>query len=220
MRALTSATGAPAPLLISFFCAGTPSQRATDQLVEHLGVPVGKPLRDLWYRGRGWPGRFTAVATDGSSVSTDYDDSWGTHLGPTAQWRCKLCPDGVGESADIVAADYWNTDARGYPLFTESDGVSALIARTARGLDVIQRAIAAGVLVVAPLDIERLAAVQPLQHRRRQQLFARLLGTRLAGRRVPRYRGFGLALLTLRHPLDGLRTARGALRRARAGRSR
>ncbi|QEE60492.1 hypothetical protein FVA74_02080 [Salinibacterium sp. dk2585] len=216
LRALASVTpGQHAPLLISFFCAGTPSQHATEKLLEFLGMPPLTPLRELWYRGRGWPGRFTAIATDGRTVSTDYDDSWGAHLGPTAQWRCKLCPDGVGESADLVAADFWHTDDRGYPVFTESEGVSALVARTARGLDVVERAIAAGVIVAAPLHIDRLAAVQPLQRRRRQLLFARLLGARLAGRTVPRYRGFGLLRLALHRPMQAVRTARGTYRRAR-----
>ncbi|MCW4385451.1 Coenzyme F420 hydrogenase/dehydrogenase, beta subunit C-terminal domain [Salinibacterium sp. SYSU T00001] len=211
---------ADAPLLISFFCAGTPSQTATDSLVEQLGMPRQAPLRDLWYRGRGWPGRFTAVGTGGEEVSASYDESWGAHLGPTTQWRCKVCPDGVGEHSDITAADFWRSDERGYPVFAEEDGVSALIARTRRGADVIARAIASGVLRAEPLDVDELARVQPLQVKRRTTLLARLLGARAAGRPVPRYRGFGLFRFALAHPRETLRTARGTLRRVRRERGR
>ena len=214
-RAASGETGAQ-PLLLSFFCAGTPSQRATDALVDELGVPASERLADLWYRGHGWPGRFTAHRADGSTVSASYEESWGRSLGPAVQWRCKVCADGVGESADLTAADLWRADPRGYPDFTDAPGVSALIARTRRGLDVVTRAVAAGVLAVRPIDIDELAAVQPLQRHRRETLAGRLLGTAVAGGRIPRYRGFSLLRLAFSQPRESLRVARGAYRRRRA----
>jgi coenzyme F420 hydrogenase subunit beta len=218
LRALQSQLepGSEPPLLLSFFCAGTPSQWATDELVADLGVAPTEKVTDLWYRGRGWPGRFTAV-TDDRSASTDYDDSWGRRLGPAMQWRCKMCPDGVGESADIVAGDFWQTDARGYPLFTEGEGVSALIARTLRGHEVLLRSREAGVLVMRAIDPDAIASVQPFQVKRRRLLAARLRGARLAGRTTPRYRGFGLTAMALRRPRESLRAARATWRRVRSG---
>lgn len=216
LRALTSRLGAPtAPLILSFFCAGTPSQRATDDLVERLGIPRGEELADLWYRGRGWPGRFTARARDGREVSTSYEDSWGRSLGPTVQWRCKICPDGIGESSDITAGDLWRTDARGYPEFAEGAGVSVLIARTARGQQVVQEAIAAGVLSATPISPAMVARVQPLQVKRRKTLAGRLIGARLAGLPVPRFRGFGLWSLAIRELRASVSTGRGTYARAR-----
>ena len=211
----TTQPDGPRPLLLSFFCAGTPSQHATQRLLAELGMPADADLSELWYRGRGWPGEFTAVAEDGRRVQASYDHSWGDHLGKALQWRCKICPDGVGESADVSAADYWQTDARGYPSFAEEAGRSALIARTPRGHDLLTRAFAAGVLVGEPLEVDRLAAVQPLQVSRRMSLQARLLGTRLAGRPVPRYRGFGLTRLVSDRWREGARVARASYRRVR-----
>lgn len=205
------------PLLLSFFCAGTPSQHATAALLQDLGVAPDDDLRSLRYRGDGWPGRFQA-RTDHGEVSADYDESWGRVLGPTTQWRCKVCVDGVGESADIVCADSWATDDRGYPVFVEGDGLSALIARTPRGLQAIQDAAAAGVIVLSPLQMAHLASAQPLQVARRRFLFARMLGSRLAGRRPPRYRGFGLLRLSLAKPREAIRTLRGTYRRVRSQR--
>ncbi|NTW38911.1 MAG: hypothetical protein HGA44_03335, partial [Cellulomonadaceae bacterium] len=210
VRELTGATGAPAPLLLSFFCAGTPSQDATSRLASHLGMPTGTPLSSLRYRGQGWPGRFTAVAQDGREVSASYDDSWGAFLGPSVQWRCKVCPDGVGEHADITAADFWHADDRGYPDFTEGAGISALVARTPRGLAAVERAVAAGVIAVEPIEVGALVAVQPLQRKRRALLLGRLVGARVAGRPVPRFRGFGLLRLAAADPVGSLRTARGS----------
>lgn len=218
-RAASDLVDGEPPLMLSFFCAGTPSQHATDTLLQNLGIAPEHDVRALRYRGDGWPGRFQA-RTDDLEVSADYDESWGRVLGPTTQWRCKVCVDGVGESADIVCADSWATDERGYPVFVEGDGVSALIARTARGLEAIQAAVAAGVIELGPLEMSQLASAQPLQTARRRFLFARMLGSRLAGRRPPRYRGFGLLRLTLEKPREAVRTLRGTYRRVRSQRSR
>ncbi|MCU1409248.1 MAG: hypothetical protein JWM23_1328 [Microbacteriaceae bacterium] len=215
LRALALASGAEPPLLLSFYCAGTPRQTATADLLDSLGVKADRPLRDLWYRGRGWPGRFTAVPEIGPAVSASYGGSWGTYLGPTIQWRCKMCPDGVGESADITAADFWNADDAGYPIFAEGDGISALIARTQRGSDLIQRALDAGVLNLRPIDIEALASVQPTQRKRRETLAGRLVGAVMAGTPIPRYTGFRLLRLGMAHPRDLIRSATGTFRRAR-----
>jgi coenzyme F420 hydrogenase subunit beta len=209
MRAL----GPGDEILLSFFCAGTPSQRATDALALRLGSP--DPPQSLRYRGNGWPGRFTVRRADGSLGTLSYEESWGEHLGRALQSRCKICPDGVGESADITAADLWEADERGYPEFEDRPGVSALIARTNRGYDLVLDAAAAGVLIVHPLRIERLAAVQPYQESRRTTLAGRLLGSALAGRRVPRYRGFNLLALSALHWQASLRAAVGAWKRSR-----
>lgn len=202
------------PLMLSFFCAGTPSQVATGQLLAELGIDDGIPLERLRYRGDGWPGSFTAVG-GGRTATADYERSWGRTLGPAVQWRCKVCVDGTGESADIVAADAWLTDERGYPVFSESEGSSALLARTARGREAILAAAAAGAIRLEPLGIAELAAAQPLQTGRRRFLAARLLGARLAGRKPPRYPGFPLLAPALRSPRTALRVLRGAYRRAR-----
>lgn len=206
--------GADDPILLSFFCAGTPSQLATDELLARLGVDGDEPIDELWYRGRGWPGRFTVRTSKGES-SMSYDESWGGVLGPSTHWRCKVCPDGVGESADVVAADFWNVDDRGYPRFTEGPGSSALIARTERGFEAVLAASAAGAIIVRSIRMSDLANVQPLQRNRRTSLFGRLLGSRFAGIPPPRYRGFRLWRLALAHPRLNLRAARGAHARLR-----
>ena len=203
------------PVLLSFFCAGTPSQHATDRLAAELGSPAGTRVTDLWYRGRGWPGRFTVQRPDGTSSDASYDESWGSALGPATQWRCKICPDGVGESADITAADFWESNEKGYPVFADGAGRSALIARTERGYDIVLRAIEAGVISVSTIDLDELAAVQPLQTTRRSTLAGRLAGARLAGNSVPHFRGFGLLALALPRLREVVRVARGTYRRAR-----
>ncbi|WP_454811339.1 Coenzyme F420 hydrogenase/dehydrogenase, beta subunit C-terminal domain [Paenarthrobacter nitroguajacolicus] len=202
------------PVLMSFFCAGVPSQFATERLLRELGIPEGSTISTMRYRGYGWPGDFYAETDDGVVASTTYDKSWGEVLGPSMQWRCKICPDGVGESADIVAGDFWKTDAKGYPVFTDSSGVSALIARTSRGHALIMAAISEGIIGAEPLELRHISAIQPLQVDRRATLLARLSGRKAAGWAIPSYRGFELGRLGLKNPMRSLRYFYGSFRRS------
>ena len=63
------------------------------------------------YRGEGWPGLARAESTDGRIATLSYNDSWGGYLSKAVQFRCKLCPDGVGGAADVACADAWYGDA-------------------------------------------------------------------------------------------------------------
>ncbi|MBE6481652.1 MAG: hypothetical protein E7Z94_04615 [Actinomyces ruminicola] len=207
------------PIILSFFCAGTPDQRATDRLLDELfentDADRSRPLCDMRYRGHGWPGEFTAVAADGTTVSTSYSESWGRALGPTVQWRCRVCPDGVGEYSDVTASDFWRATPDGYPDFTEGAGISALLARTPQGLEIIRDAVKAGVIAVTPLELDDLRLVQPYQHERRDFLVSRRAAARLMGLRPPRMSGFGAWRRALRRPRDSWRQLRGSVSRLR-----
>ncbi len=205
------------PLLMSFFCAGVPSQHATSELVEALGADL-REVTSLRYRGDGCPGDFVATTTSGHGVRASYQESWGAHLGRQLQDRCKICPDGTGMHADIAVGDFWATDDAGYPTFDENDGVSVALGRTQRGHELLLAASAAGVLVLEPVAISELYATQPSQLRRRRELPGRLVGRRLAGRRSPRFHGFGLLKGLLATPAANVRAARGMYGRARRGR--
>lgn len=213
LRALYG-VGSDAPLILSFFCAGTPSQTATNDLIERLG---GKPddVKKLWYRGRGWPGRFTACLSSGQEISTDYDDSWGASLGPTVQWRCRLCADGMGESADLVAGDLWDTDERGYPVFDDAPGQSVLIARTIRGREAALAAQKAGYVHLEPVTPDKVLAAQPSQVQRRTHLIARLGATVAMGLPVTHFQGFNLIRGTARPVKKQFQEAAGTAGRLR-----
>ena len=81
----------------------------------------------------------------------------------------------------------------------------------------VRRAIEAGVITVRDITPDEVAGVQPLQRNRRTTLLGRLVGARLAGARVPTYRGFRLARLGLQQARASVRTARGTFRRVRGG---
>lgn len=204
--------GGAGPLLLSFFCAGTPSQFATDQLVRDLGHDA-RAVTSTRYRGDGWPGKFVVTSTDGRTSSKSYEESWGDVLGKQLQARCKICVDGTGESADIAVGDYWAADEAGYPKFEDSDGRSVVIARTVRGLRTLEDCLNAGIIELRPISLESVANIQPLQVKRRLTLPGRLFGRVLTGRQVPRYPGYALLPIFLRYFVPNLRAAAGTVRR-------
>jgi coenzyme F420 hydrogenase subunit beta len=104
------------PYMLSFFCAGVPSHRGAEQVLEQLNVDLAE-LASFRYRGNGWPGQATATKTDGTMASMSYEQSWGDILARHVQLRCRICPDGVGSFADVACADAWETDEGGSPLF-------------------------------------------------------------------------------------------------------
>lgn len=201
------------PYLISFFCAGVPSQQGAEAILTALGV-TSEEVTAFRYRGMGWPGRATATLTDGSERSMTYVDSWGKILSSRVQHRCKICADGTGVAADIAFADAWDADENGYPTFEERPGTSLIVARTEVGSALIAAAEAAGVLETAPFDPATLAAIQPGQRRRRRALLARLVGLKVMGKPVPRYRGLRLRDTARQNSLrDNAKNALGMVRR-------
>jgi coenzyme F420 hydrogenase subunit beta len=179
------------PVLISFFCAGVPSEAGTLELLKALDVNTDD-LASFKYRGDGWPGFATATTHDGVTHQMDYDTSWGTILNRHLQFRCKICPEGSGEFADIVCADGWHIGDDGKPDFSEREGLSVLLSRTTNGERIVQSAIEAGCVTAPPLELDQLAVMQPFQRRRKQIALSRLAALVLLRRPIPRFRGLGL----------------------------
>lgn len=206
------------PVALSFFCAGVPSLTGARAILSAMGVDEAD-VTAFRYRGEGWPGHAAARLADGAERRMSYADSWGGILSKHLQFRCKICPDGVGEFADIVCADAWVCDESGYPLFEEAEGVSLVLSRTALGERLVAGAMAAGALAAQPFDLDGLAAMQPGQTRRKRALAARLAALAAMGRPVPRFRGFGLGRAALRAGAGRLaREFFGLCRRAALGR--
>ena len=174
-------------LVLTFFCAGTPSSRGTLNLIESLGVSPQDEIRSVRYRGEGWPGRFKVVSGDsGEEKSLSYMDSWG-RLAHDRPLRCHLCPDGLGQVADISCGDAWEKFEN-----NGDSGRSIVLVRTERGRAILHRAIAANYVELKPVSSQAVLAAQPNLLSRRRELFGRLLAMRLLRIPIPRFRGFSL----------------------------
>lgn len=184
-------------LTIAFFCAGTPTTRATLALLARLGVNDPATVRSLRYRGHGWPGRCVVTFIDGAGRRTErslsYEESWGL-LAHDKQWRCHICPDHTGEFADIAVGDAWHR----VPQPADA-GRSLVLARTPHGREVLTAARAAGTLHLEQAAPAVLWAARPGQLQARGALWGRLLALRLLRIPVPQYAGLPLFRLWLMH---------------------
>jgi coenzyme F420 hydrogenase subunit beta len=202
------------PYLLSFMCAGVPSIKGTHEVLSTMGAKAGE-LASFRYRGDGWPGMARAVQRDGQAFEMDYNSSWGKILGKYLQFRCKICPDGTGEFADIVCADAWYGE-NGYPDFAERDGRSLLLTRTAAGEALVLEAIAAGAIQASDLPVADIARMQPYQVTRKQMVLGRTIATKLGLGVAPRYHRLGLLKASMKvSPVKWLRQAWGTFRRLR-----
>lgn len=194
-------------LVLSFFCAGTPPTDASLHLADELGFPDPSAIASMRYRGQGWPGEFTVTSADGRSAQLGYEESWGRLARMPRQLRCTLCPDGLGELADVTGGDAWHRRDEG------SDGISLILARTPLGAEVVTGAIRDGYLQATPSDAARVVGAQPLV-RRRTVVLARTTALRAAGLPAPRYPGFRLGAAARRAgPLTLVKEYIGMLRR-------
>lgn len=161
------------PYMLSFFCAGVPSLAGAREVLQRMQVDEAD-LASFRYRGNGWPGYATAERRDGARVRMTYAESWGGVLSSHLQFRCKICPDGTGMFADVVCADAWACDDKGYPTFEEGDGISLILCRTRKGEDLVHRARGSRRIAAHIVSAEKIAAMQPGQLRRKQAALVRI----------------------------------------------
>ena len=179
------------PYMLSFFCAGVPSRKGAEEVLRDMAVDPAEVTR-FRYRGNGWPGATTARLSDGTEREMSYRASWGGILSKHVQFRCKICPDGTGRDADIVCADAWHGDAKGYPNFEEAEGRSLILCRTPKGEAILQEALSSGLLDASDESLEILPSMQPGQATRMRVLIARLVALIVTLQPAPIYRGFSL----------------------------
>ena len=111
-----------------------------------------------------------------------------------------MCPDGIGEAADLAAADTWPGGSPDPATEDVDDGTNAVVIRTQAGLDLMRAAEAAGfVTVERDVDPRYMDEVQPYQRKKKLAVRARWGGLAAEGRTVPRSAGLRLDDLARRN---------------------
>jgi len=201
---------------LTFVCGGASDLTKSEEVASDLGIRPDE-LSLFRYRGYGCPGPARLTTQDGRSFELTYQEMWEDEATWRIQPRCKICPDAIGESADLAASDVW---PGGGPT-GESDGFNGIIVRTAPGLELYRAALEAGAIVAEPGEVSfrDFDGFQPHQVRKKRAVWARLAGMRAAGQPVPETYGLRLAECARMNTLaENLDEARGARRRARQGR--
>ena len=167
-------------------CGGFGTPRGTLEFYRRNGIDPDA-VTALRYRGRGCPGPTRVETADGKAREFHYIDFWGEDESSwSLPFRCKICPDGIGEAADIAAADTWIGGGPNRVDSVDDPGTNALIARSLAGEELLAAAAADGALQLE-YDIvpDTLSLYQPHQVNKKYAAWARHQGLRDAGRIVP-----------------------------------
>jgi coenzyme F420 hydrogenase subunit beta len=200
---------------LTLVCGGASDLAKSEEVLQRFGVAESE-LSLFRYRGYGNPGPTRVETKDGRAFELTYQQLWEDEAKWMIQPRCKICPDAIGQGADIAASDVW---PGGGPT-GEDEGFNGIIVRNRRGLELYEAAVAAGAIV-----IERAARFsdfdlfQPHQVNKRRAVWARLKGMEAAGKPVPMVTDLELEACARQTPVGrNLAEARGARDRAKRGR--
>ena len=181
---------------LAMVCGGQSHLSKSQALLDEFKIEEDE-LSLFRYRGYGNPGLTRIETTDGRAFEKTYLESWEDEAGWQLETRCKLCPDALGEAADVSAADVW---PEGSPD-REDAGFNGIIVRSANGTALVNAAAGAGDLVLGDTITSRqFNNFQPHQVRKKEALLARFEGLIQAG--LPAMDTPGLRLAELAQRLD------------------
>lgn len=176
------------PYMLTNFCGGVHSVHIAKAVIRHHGVDE-LDVALYRYRGEGWPGPLRVQTRDGAVYDLAYPDAWRMgKFGYELQFRCKICPDGVGEVADISAPDGWIL-RNGKPFYGEAPGTNVAVVRTPAGEELLHAAINAGYIEVAPVSVDEIEQMHTNHHRKAAASVA-LFALRLMGQRTIKAFGY------------------------------
>lgn len=208
-------------------CGGYKEPKAMQKtLTVDMGITGGvDDLASFRYRGNGCPGPTRAVTKSGEVSEITYLELWGmSSTDWSLPFRCKICPDGIGESADIAAADTWPGGGPTAEMCVPGAdaGTNAIMARTNRGLELLESAIADGALTLeCDVTARDMDGYQTHQVNKKYSVWARYIGLKNAGQLYPETNGLRLANLAREQSVSfNLSQARGTRDRSRQGKAR
>ena len=172
-------------LHLGLFCSHTVNFLGTEILLKKLKTDK-QDIKQLDYRGNGWPGYLSVLTKKGQRLSIRYRDYWNSLFGPNffTPLRCLSCHDHTNELADLSFGDAWLKNV----MKKDKDGSSIVISRSKKGDEILKKAESAGAIHLNEIDVENVIRSQYTS------LFSKKigLGTRIAilnsfGIRTPSY---------------------------------
>jgi coenzyme F420 hydrogenase subunit beta len=167
----------------NFYCGGVSEFGKTMDYVRKVGL-LEEHVSHLRYRGDGCPGPMVMKTHEGRVFTFSYNEMWEDEARWQLMFRCKICPDSIGDLADITVADVW---PGGKPI-TDGIGFNGFIARTKRGEELLGAMIRDNAITITePLDYDGLELAQGSHMYKKQSITSRLAAMGDEGLIVPEF---------------------------------
>ena len=164
--------------LLTLVCGGFGEFTKSQDFIDSFNVKE-EELSIFRYRGYGNPGKMYIKTNSGEEHDKEYNSFWGEESTWRVPFRCKICPDAIGDSSDLAALDTW---PGGSPV-GEDEGFNAAIIRTKKGYDLVHDARDAGYIKIGNhLKIEDINNFQPHQVSKKKAVYARHQGMKNVNR--------------------------------------
>ena len=164
--------------LLTLVCGGFGEFTKSQDFIDSFNVKE-EELSIFRYRGYGNPGKMYIKTNSGEEHDKEYNSFWGEESTWRVPFRCKICPDAIGDSSDLAALDTW---PGGSPI-GEDEGFNAAIIRTKKGYDLVHDARDAGYIKIGNhLKIEDINDFQPHQVSKKKAVYARHQGMKNVNR--------------------------------------
>jgi coenzyme F420 hydrogenase subunit beta len=161
-------------LHLGLMCSHMVSFSGTEFVIKKLKVDKCS-VRDIAYRGNGWPGGMT-LRTEQESISIPLVGSWRSYWPVFSSFlftpmRCTMCPDQLAEFSDVSFGDAWLREFRCDKL-----GESILVTRTRFAESLIQNLKSDGKIFLSTISLEKVKQSQAVNLRfKKDDFFTRLL---------------------------------------------
>ncbi|HEX4507873.1 MAG TPA: Coenzyme F420 hydrogenase/dehydrogenase, beta subunit C-terminal domain [Alphaproteobacteria bacterium] len=168
---------------MNFYCGGASEFGKTMDYVRKVGL-TEPDIAHLRYRGNGCPGPMLMKSRDGQVFEFSYNEMWDDEARWQLMFRCKICPDSIGDLADITVADVWP----GGKPDTEGLGFNGFIVRTKRGQTLMDGALRDGAITIShPLSYDGVEQTQGSHGYKKQSITSRLAAMRDRGLVIPEF---------------------------------
>lgn len=174
-------------LHLGIMCSHTVSFSGTELLLRKLGV-LRTQIKEIAYRGQGWPGCMLMKLKNGSSVLVPYVGNWNAYWPIFSSFfftprRCLMCFDETNEMSDISFGDAWLPESK-----DERNGESIVVARTLKGQETLSFAYSARAIFLKPIkcDKVRQSQAEPLKFKK-DDIETRLAVIEASGQKIPEF---------------------------------
>lgn len=155
---------------IGLFCGGRTTVQGQLFAMEKYGVDTSR-IAKIEYRHSDWPGHLKVTMEDGSEIHVPKSKQLQGYASQLfCHQRCAFCHDSLADLADISTGDAIRLEG-----FRQPDEKSILVARTEKGLELLENACRAGFLKLREVDVSKLTHSQhrPLMYKK-EALWSRL----------------------------------------------